>query len=165
MSEGAAAVVTRILEQNMQSGTGTRAAFGRPAAGKTGTNEEHKDAWFAGYTPDLATTVWIGYTRAEIPMESVHGIAVSGGSFPAEIWRLFMEPALENVEPTPFAEPSFWPEWQPFERGRYALTYDPYYTPPAPVEEEEEEEEEAEEKPADDAPAKPKAPRAGGEDG
>ena len=67
ITEGTAAVVTRILEQNMQSGTGTRAAFGRPAAGKTGTNEEHKDAWFAGYTPDLATTVWIGYTRARDP--------------------------------------------------------------------------------------------------
>jgi penicillin-binding protein 1A len=168
MSEGAAAVVTRILEQNMQSGTGTRAAFGRPAAGKTGTNEEHKDAWFAGYTPDLATTVWIGYTRAEIPMESVHGIAVSGGSFPAEIWRLFMEPALETVEPTPFAEPAYWPEWQPFERGRYALTYDPYYTPPASEEEEEEKEKGDEEgdseKPADE-PTEPKAPRAGGDDG
>ena len=142
ISEGTAAVVTRILEQNMQSGTGTRAAFGRPAAGKTGTNEEHKDAWFAGYTPDLATTVWIGYTRAEIPMENVHGIAVSGGSFPAEIWRLFMEPALENTEPTEFEEPSLWPQWKLFTRGRYALTYDPYYTAP---EEEEEEEEQAEE--------------------
>ncbi|MGI8479791.1 MAG: transglycosylase domain-containing protein, partial [Gaiellaceae bacterium] len=87
ISEGTAAVVTRILEQNMQSGTGTRAAFGRPAAGKTGTNEEHKDAWFAGYTPDLATTVWMGYTKAEIPMSNVHGISVSGGSFPAEMWR------------------------------------------------------------------------------
>ncbi|MGH3133280.1 MAG: transglycosylase domain-containing protein [Gaiellaceae bacterium] len=129
ISEGAAGIVTRILEQNMQSGTGTRAAFGRPAAGKTGTNEEHKDAWFAGYTPDLATTVWIGYTRGEIPMENVHGIAVSGGSFPAEIWRLFMEPALEGTEPTAFAEPAVWPEWTPFTRGRYALTYDPYYNP------------------------------------
>ncbi|MEX2612959.1 MAG: PBP1A family penicillin-binding protein [Gaiellaceae bacterium] len=129
ISEGTAAIVTRILEQNMQSGTGTRAAFGRPAAGKTGTNEEYKDAWFAGYTPDLATTVWIGYTRAEIPMQNVHGIAVSGGSFPAEIWRLFMEPALENLEPTPFAEPSYWPEWRPFTRGQYALDYDPSYTP------------------------------------
>ena len=51
ISEGVAAIVTRILEENVQSGTGTRAAFGRPAAGKTGTNEEHADAWFAGYTP------------------------------------------------------------------------------------------------------------------
>ncbi len=125
ISEGAAAVVTRILEQNIQYGTGTRAAFGRPAAGKTGTNEEYADAWFAGYTPDLATTVWLGYTKGEIPMENVHGIAVSGGSFPAEIWRLFMQPALDGIEPTPFAEPAFWPEWRPFTRGQYALTYDP----------------------------------------
>ena len=131
ISEGAAAVLTRILEQNVQSGTGTRAAFGRPAAGKTGTNEEHKDAWFAGYTPDLATVVWIGYTRGEIPMESVHGIAVTGGSFPAEIWRRFMEGALARVEPKDFPEPNVWPEWKPFTRGKYALTYDPTYRPPA----------------------------------
>jgi penicillin-binding protein 1A len=129
ISEGTAAIITRILEQNMQSGTGTRAAFGRPAAGKTGTNEEHKDAWFAGYTPDLATTVWIGYTRAEIPMQSVHGVAVSGGSFPAEIWRLFMESALEDVEPTEFPEPSVWPEWESFTTATYASDYDPSYVP------------------------------------
>jgi penicillin-binding protein 1A len=129
ISEGTAAIITRILEQNMQSGTGTRAAFGRPAAGKTGTNEEHKDAWFAGYTPDLATTVWIGYTRAEIPMQSVHGIAVSGGSFPAEIWRLFMESALEDVEPTEFPEPSVWPQWESFTTATYASDYDPSYVP------------------------------------
>jgi penicillin-binding protein 1A len=90
ISEGTAAVVTRILEQNIQSGTGTRAAFGRPAAGKTGTAELNVDAWFAGYTPNLATAVWMGYTRAEIPLDSVHGIAVTGGSFPAEMWRLFI---------------------------------------------------------------------------
>jgi penicillin-binding protein 1A len=129
ISEGTAAVVTRILEQNVQSGTGTRAAFGRPAAGKTGTNEEHKDAWFAGYTPDLATTVWIGFTKGEIPMENVHGIAVSGGSFPAEIWRLFMQPALEGAELSAFPEPTHWPTWQPFTRGEYALTYDPSAAP------------------------------------
>ncbi|CAN5835821.1 PBP1A family penicillin-binding protein [soil metagenome] len=129
ISEGTAAIVTRILEQNMQSGTGTRAAFGRPAAGKTGTNEEHKDAWFAGYTPDLATTVWMGYTRSEIPMRNVHGIAVSGGSFPAEMWRLFMEPSLDSIEPRAFPEPSVWPTWEPFTRGEYALSYDPSYTP------------------------------------
>src|SRR5262249_18459623 len=125
ISEEVAALVTRILEQNVQSGTGTRAAFGRPAAGKTGTNENHEDAWFAGYTPELATTVWVGYTRAEIPMLNVHGIAVVGGSFPAEIWRLFMEPALASTEPAQFPEPSSWPVWKPFTRGQYALAYDP----------------------------------------
>jgi penicillin-binding protein 1A len=129
ISEGTAAMVTRILEQNIQYGTGTRANISRPAAGKTGTNEEHADAWFAGYTPDLATTVWVGFTRGEIPMENVHGISVAGGTFPAEIWRLFMDPALENVEPTSFSEPSSWPEWRPFTRGRYALSYDPYAQP------------------------------------
>ncbi len=136
ISEGSAAIVTRILEQNMQSGTGVRAAFGRPAAGKTGTNEAYKDAWFAGYTPDLATTVWMGYTKAEIPMSNVHGISVSGGSFPAEIWRLFMEPSLDAIEPSAFPEPSVWPTWEPFTRGKYALTYDPSYTPAAPETEE-----------------------------
>ena len=128
ISEGTAAVVTRILEQNIQSGTGTRAAFGRPAAGKTGTNEEHADAWFAGYTPDLATVAWVGFTKGEIPMENVHGIAVSGGSFPAEIWRLFMEPALQGKEASAFPEPAVWPEWKPFTRGEYALSYDPTAT-------------------------------------
>jgi penicillin-binding protein 1A len=125
ISEGTAAIVTRILEQNVQSGTGTRAAFGRPAAGKTGTAELNVDAWFAGYTPNLATTVWIGFTRAEIPLESVHGIQVTGGSFPAEIWRLFMEPALDGTDPEAFAEPKVWPRWTPFTRGEYALNYDP----------------------------------------
>jgi penicillin-binding protein 1A len=129
ISEGTAAIVTRILEQNVQFGTGTRANIGRPAAGKTGTNEEHADAWFAGYTPNLATTVWVGYTRGEIPMENVHGIAVAGGTFPAEIWARFMEPALEGVPETEFPEPDRWPTWKPFTRGRYALTYDPYYKP------------------------------------
>ena len=128
ISEGTAAVVTRILEQNVQSGTGTRAAFGRPAAGKTGTAELNVDAWFAGYTPELATTVWMGFTRAEIPLDSVHGIAVTGGSFPAEMWRLFMEPALEGTEAQAFPEPAVWPEWKPFTRGEYALSYDPNAT-------------------------------------
>ncbi|HJR94826.1 MAG TPA: PBP1A family penicillin-binding protein [Gaiellaceae bacterium] len=129
ISEGTAAIVTRILEQNIQSGTGTRAAFGRPAAGKTGTAELNVDAWFAGYTPELATAVWMGYTRAEIPLDSVHGIAVTGGSFPAEMWRLFMEPALDGREPASFPEPRAWPEWKPFTRGEYALSYDPNAVP------------------------------------
>jgi penicillin-binding protein 1A len=126
ISAGVAAVVTSILAQNIQYGTGVRANINRPAAGKTGTNEKHADAWFAGYTPDLATTVWVGYTRAEIPMENVHGIAVAGGTFPAEIWHLFMDPALEGTSRTPFPEPDSYPVWKPFTRGRYALSYDPY---------------------------------------
>ena len=138
MPDGVAAVVTEILEDNVLYGTGTRAGFGRPAAGKTGTTDHHADAWFVGFTPDLATAVWMGYTRGEIPMESVHGISVSGGSFPAEIWRLFMEPALEAREPRDFPEPRTTPEWEPFTRGPWALSYDPGYGEPEETETEEE---------------------------
>ena len=150
ISEGTAAIVTRILEQNVQSGTGTRAAFGRPAAGKTGTAELNVDAWFAGYTPDLATAVWMGYTRAEIPLDSVHGIAVTGGSFPAEMWRLFMEPALDGKEPRSFPEPGVWPEWKSLIQSEYARSYDPSYVPETDTEETETE------------PASPAQPRTGG---
>ena len=127
ISEGTAAIVTRILEDNVKYGTGTLANFGRPEAGKTGTTDRHADAWFAGYTPDLASTVWVGYTRGEIPMEDVHGIAVAGGTFPAEIWRLFMEQALAGTKPHDFLDPDSWPTWKPFTRGKYALSYNPYY--------------------------------------
>ncbi len=99
--DGVAYEVTKILEQNLLDGTGTRAYFGRPAAGKTGTTDNHTDAWFCGYTPTLATAVWVGYPNAAVEMTSVHGISVSGGSFPAEIWNLFVSRALG---PTPVAD-------------------------------------------------------------
>ena len=69
ISDGVAYTVTQILEQNVDYGTGTGADYGHPAAGKTGTTEEHSDAWFCGYTPRLGTTVWVGYPRGKIPMD------------------------------------------------------------------------------------------------
>jgi penicillin-binding protein 1A len=116
--DGVAYEVTKILEENVQSGTGVAAAIGRPAAGKTGTTENHADAWFCGYTPDLTTAVWVGYPRAEVPMESVHGIAVAGGTFPAEIWHRFMAPALAGTPPRGWALPAIWPTYRPW-HGRY----------------------------------------------
>jgi penicillin-binding protein 1A len=113
-----AAEVTSILEENIQSGTGVGAAFGRPAAGKTGTTEDHKDAWFCGYTPRLAAVVWVGYPKAEIPMLDVHGIAVAGGTFPADIWKLFMRPASTGTPYTEFPEPRTTPVWH-YWRGQY----------------------------------------------
>ncbi|MDQ3824152.1 MAG: PBP1A family penicillin-binding protein, partial [Actinomycetota bacterium] len=121
--DGVAYTVTQILAQNMLAGTGTGAYFGRPAAGKTGTTDDHADAWFCGYTPNLQTTVWVGYPQAEIPMENVHGISVAGGTFPATIWRLFMESALDGTPPVDWAEPTQWPIWRPFEQGQYASNY------------------------------------------
>jgi penicillin-binding protein 1A len=99
-----AAEVTRILSENMTSGTGTGAYFGKTSAGKTGTTDNFADAWFCGFTPSLEATIWIGYPRGEIPMTSVHGIAVSGPTFPATIWRLFMERAVKYA-PFPTAFP------------------------------------------------------------
>jgi penicillin-binding protein 1A len=90
-----AAEVTRILEENMTAGTGTGAYFGKLSAGKTGTTDNFADAWFCGFLPSLEATVWIGYPRGEIPMRSVHGIEVSGPTFPATIWKLFMERAID----------------------------------------------------------------------
>jgi penicillin-binding protein 1A len=98
--------VTTALSGVIRSGTGAAAYFGRPAAGKTGTAESFKDAWFCGYVPQLATCVWIGHPHAEIPMSYVDGFAeVVGGSVPARIWRSFMEPAVRPwpVRPLPGA--------------------------------------------------------------
>jgi penicillin-binding protein 1A len=126
--DGVAWEVTQILEENVRYGTGTRARLGdRAVAGKTGTTDDHADAWFVGYTPGVSTAVWMGFTRGEIPMENVHGISVSGGSFPAEIWRRFMEPALSDSPPRDFPDEPRQPlQWEPFERGPWALSYDPY---------------------------------------
>ena len=128
--DGVASVVTSILEDNIHYGTGTRAAIAEPAAGKTGTTDEHADAWFVGYTPALATAVWMGYTRGEIPMLDVHGISVSGGSFPAEIWRRFMSPALAGRPVRSFPEPRQPAVFATWQRGPNALSYDPYYVAP-----------------------------------
>ena len=141
ISDGVASTVTKILEENIDYGTGVGADYGQPAAGKTGTTEEWSDAWFCGYTPRLGTTVWVGYPKGKISMTSVHGIPVTGGSFPAQIWRLFMGSAIGQLEPVEFPEPTHEPEWKDFERGQYARSFgyyrDPNYVAPATTDEEE----------------------------
>jgi penicillin-binding protein 1A len=112
--DGVAYEVTRILKDNIREGTGIAANFGRPAAGKTGTTENHADAWFCGYTPQLSTTVWVGYPQAEIPMTNVHGIAVAGGTFPAEIWHKFMYPAVGTLPYRDFPPPRIPVVWKPY---------------------------------------------------
>lgn len=86
-------VVTRILRRNMRRGTGQAAQIGCPAAGKTGTTQNFRDAWFAGYTPRLATVVWVGYPRRSRPMLDVHGLRVTGSNIPSFIWRDYMRTA------------------------------------------------------------------------
>src|SRR5205823_2695582 len=92
-----AGVLNASLEGVVNNGTGTSAAIGRTVAGKTGTTENYADAWFIGYVPQLATAVWVGHPDALVPMTDVHGIAVSGGTFPARIFRGYMRTALADL--------------------------------------------------------------------
>ena len=117
LEPGVAYEVTKILKQNVQSGTGTKANYGCPAAGKTGTTDSYNDAWFDGYTPNLATAVWVGYPDALREMRSVHGIEVAGGTFPAEIWNKFMQVAKDG-KCNDFTAPDQSAEFTPF-FGKY----------------------------------------------
>ena len=113
MPDWVAATVTKVLEQNMRSGTGQAAhAAGRTDAGKTGTTDDYADAWFSGYTTRLEATVWMGYSRGEVPMLDVHGIAASGPTFPAWIWRAFMTAAASGLADEPFPAPASAPPWE-----------------------------------------------------
>jgi penicillin-binding protein 1A len=120
--DGVAYEVTRILEQNIQYGTGTAANIGRPAAGKTGTTENHADAWFCGYTPNLATTVWVGYPQRQIPMlYQYYGAPVAGGTWPATIWGRYMRDSLKYSPPVEWAEPTQWASFSDFDL-QYAMS-------------------------------------------
>jgi penicillin-binding protein 1A len=120
LTDGQADAVTKILHQNVLSGTGTKANIGCPAAGKTGTTSDFNDAWFVGYTPKLATATWVGYPNALVSMLSVHGIQVAGGTFPAQIWHDYMNIAKGNFCGD-FPPPTTPVHWAPF-YGHYATT-------------------------------------------
>ncbi len=89
---GEAELLTSILQDVVRSGTGTRAAVpGVEVAGKTGTTDNYGDAWFVGYTPELAVAVWVGYPDKLRPMTyEFGGEAVTGGTLPALIWKEFV---------------------------------------------------------------------------
>ncbi len=109
-SDGVAAEVTKILRQNVQGGTGTRANLPNvPVAGKTGTVDDFTDAWFVGYTPRYVTAVWVGYPGVKRAMPGV-----TGGSLPASIWRSFMEVATQGESGQSFAAPVTPAAFKPF---------------------------------------------------
>jgi penicillin-binding protein 1A len=103
------ALLTSILQGVIRSGTGRRASLSdRTAAGKTGTTENYGDAWFVGYTPQLATAIWVGYPNGLVPMlAEYHGDPVAGGTFPAEIWRAFTQLALAGTDAESFPSYSY----------------------------------------------------------
>jgi membrane peptidoglycan carboxypeptidase len=96
-----------MLKTVITAGTGTGANIGRPAAGKTGTSQDWRDAWFVGFTPDVLTAVWVG-NDGGAPMAKV-----TGGELPAAIWRKFMTVAEKGLPPRDFpwlvAEPAYVP--------------------------------------------------------
>ncbi|WP_318198023.1 transglycosylase domain-containing protein [Streptomyces sp. MCL20-2] len=102
VSREAADTTTAVLRSVVEGGTGTAAqAVGRPAVGKTGTAEEDRAAWFAGYTPDLASVVAVmgqnPDTGAQTPLYGALGLArVNGGGVPAETWAAYTEAALRS---------------------------------------------------------------------
>ena len=95
ISRRAADALTAMLAETVAHGTGSKAALDRPVAGKTGTSQNHRDAWFAGYTADLVTVVWVGNDDGT-PMKKV-----SGGGLPAEIFRTFMTAAHRDLPRRP----------------------------------------------------------------
>ena len=90
LSEQVAMKASLMLHDVVQSGTASEARIPEWSAGKTGTTQSYRDAWFVGYSGDLVTSVWVGYRDAQVDMTDVHGIRVTGGSFPAKIWKAFM---------------------------------------------------------------------------
>jgi penicillin-binding protein 1A len=123
-SDGITYEATRILQDNVNAGTGTHAQLGCPQGGKTGTTDHNTDAWFVGFTPRLATAVWVGYPNSRIEMNGLyHGANVDGGTYPADIWHTYMEHAIGRFcgafpkPKEPFASQPFF--------GHYATTGKP----------------------------------------
>jgi len=109
VDENVADLVTYALEDVVAYGTGASANLGSwPAAGKTGTAQDNVDAWFCGYTVQIAACVWVGYPEGQIPLEDVEGVSeVFGGTIPAAIWHDFMVAVMDGKEAISFRQPSF----------------------------------------------------------
>lgn len=106
MDEENADLVNHVLQRVITSGTGRGASFGHQAAGKTGTTSNNTDAWFVGYTPEIGTAVWMGFKEGnDRQMSNVRGRQVTGGSFPATIWRRYMEAAVGDTDTGRFTAP------------------------------------------------------------
>jgi membrane peptidoglycan carboxypeptidase len=101
-----AAIAGDVLRGVVDHGTGVHGRIGRPAAAKTGTTQDYADAWFVGFTPSLATAVWVGYPQGHVPMVPPRTPArVSGGTWPAAIWSGFMHAALAGRPVDRFPRP------------------------------------------------------------
>ena len=109
VDENVADLVTYALQDVVDYGTGASARLSSwPAAGKTGTAQDTVDAWFCGYTVQIAACVWVGFPKGQIPLVDIEGVSqVFGGTIPAAIWHDFMETAMQGKKAVSFATPSF----------------------------------------------------------
>ena len=105
LNPAVADTAVQILRKVILYGTGTAANIGRPAAGKTGTAQEWRDAWFAGFIPQLSASVWVGHPRGQVSMVGTRIGNVTGGSFPAQIWHAFMSQVTPRIPVKEFKEP------------------------------------------------------------
>jgi penicillin-binding protein 1A len=105
LNPAVADTAVQIMRKVILYGTGTGANIGRPAAGKTGTAQEWRDAWFAGFIPQLAAAVWVGFPQGQISMTSTRIGSVTGGSWPAQIWHSFMTQVTQRMPVKEFKEP------------------------------------------------------------
>jgi penicillin-binding protein 1A len=124
---------TQMLTEVLKNGTASGLSIGRPAAGKTGTTDEHVDAWFIGFTPQITTAVWMGDPNGETPMTNVGGIAVWGASYPADVWAAFMKAAHTGLPVRDFTPPEeeLWPDREQIdELGRGYNSYRSYDNSP-----------------------------------
>ena len=104
LDQSQADVVNLALQKVVAEGSGTAARIGKPVAGKTGTTQDFGDAWFVGYTPRLTTAVWMGFPEGNVrKMDDVRGRKVTGGSFPATLFKRFMQAATKGVDTGSFA--------------------------------------------------------------
>jgi penicillin-binding protein 1A len=132
VSPQSARLVTSVLQDNVRSGTGTAARIrvGNPAGGKTGTAQGSGDAWFVGYSMDLATAVWIGGLGGRWPIR-LGGRGITGGSYPAQIWGDYMTAYHTGVEAREFPAPDARPGGAILTAGPADITPRPPPPPPA----------------------------------
>jgi penicillin-binding protein 1A len=121
LSNGITSEETKILHENVLSGTAGRSAIDCPTAAKTGTTSELVDAWLDGYTPHYSTVVWMGYPTKRVSMTDVHGEPQQGGYLPAEIWHAYMSMVTEGQKCSEFPPATEPLSYQSF-FGKYAST-------------------------------------------
>ncbi len=100
--------LVEMMQGVMDRGTGTitrRMGFALPAAGKTGTTNDYRDAWFTGFTPTLSTSVWVGFDKQKM-LRDPNGVGITGGRGAAPVWADFMIQATSGEPPRKFTIPA-----------------------------------------------------------